>query len=223
MNRLAIVTGLALLGMLLSGCSNNVKEENALLLDENESLRAQIGERNSALEAAHDDLRDKDLALAELRQDLSNAGDASRYASTPVIVNEIVEVDPFGGIEGVTGEVSAGEITAILESDVLFDSGKTKLKSNAKRSLDQVAVILKNDYSTKSIRVSGYTDTDPIKKSGYKSNYHLGFERAYAVREYLISRGVSNDQVYVASFGPDHSRGSKQESRRVEIAVVLAE
>ena len=42
-----------------------------------------------------------------------------------------------------------------------------------------------------------------IRKSGFKSNYHLGFERAYAVREYLVSRGVPPTSVYVASHGPD--------------------
>jgi chemotaxis protein MotB len=121
----------------------------------------------------------------------------------------------------VTGTMGAGEVTASLDSDVLFDSGKTTLKPTARQSLDKVAAVLNSTYGGRSIRIAGHTDTDPIRKSGFKSNYHLGFERAFAVREYLISKGVPSNRIHLASFGPDLPRGSKAQSRRVEIVVVL--
>ena len=127
----------------------------------------------------------------------------------------------FENIPGVTGSASAGEVTASVESDLLFDSGKATLKSNAKKSLDQVASVLNSTYGSATIRVAGHTDSDPIRKSGHKSNYHLGFERAFAVRDYLISKGVSSNRVSLASYGPDIPKGSKPQSRRVEIVVVL--
>jgi chemotaxis protein MotB len=89
--------------------------------------------------------------------------------------------------------------------------------------LDEVARVIIREYPGRSIRVAGHTDTDPIRKSGYKSNYHLGFERAYAVRDYLIQRGVPERNVYIASHGPNRALGSKQQSRRVEIVVVVNE
>ena len=65
-----------------------------------------------------------------------------------------------------------------------------------------------------------HTDTDPIKKSGHKSNHHLGFERAYAVMKYLVSRGVPESSIEVCSYGPNDPKSSKSTSRRVEISVV---
>ena len=88
-------------------------------------------------------------------------------------------------------------------------------------TLDQVAGVLNSTHAGRTIRIAGHTDTDPIRKSGYKSNYHLGFERGFAVREYLISRGVAADRVYLASHGPDEPQGSKAQSRRVEIVVIM--
>lgn len=191
------------------GCKSQMEEQNALLLEENNGLRQQLSERNAALDAAQAELREREARIAQLERD----GDASGRAME----------DPFAGIAGVKGSLGAGEVTATVESDVLFDSGKASLKQAAKRSLDQVAQVIVSKYPERIIRVAGHTDPDPIKKSGHKSNYHLGFERAYAVREYLISKGVPAKNVYVASHGPDQALATKAASRRVEIAVVLNE
>ena len=203
--------GLLVTASMLTGCNNDLKDENALLTEENHNLREQLSERNTALDSAHDELREKDMQLARLRGDLEESR------------NSVTMGDPFGDIQGVKGSVGAGEITATVESDVLFASGKATLRSSAKQSLNQVARIITSQYPGRSVRVAGHTDSDPIRKSGYKSNYHLGFERAYAVRDYLISQGVSSSQVYIASHGPDRTMGSKKESRRVDIVVVLNE
>jgi outer membrane protein OmpA-like peptidoglycan-associated protein len=199
----------ALAASFLPGCAaNTMKEENALLRDENKTLRAQLEERNGALDSVNQELRDRSVELAELRR---------RGAEKPK------ETGPTGfeGIAGVTGSMSAGEVTATVESDILFDPGKATLRSAARKTLDAVAQVLNQSYGGKSIRIAGHTDTDPIKKSGHASNYHLGFERAFAVREYLVKQGVSSGRIYLASHGPDRPRGSKDASRRVEIIVVM--
>lgn len=177
--------------VVMTGCANKQKDQLALLTEENENLRAQLADRNAALDANH---MDKTAAPRDL-------GSAGTPASS----------------DGVTWSKSAGEVRATVNSDVLFDSGKTTLKASAKKSLDSVMSVLSSQYSGWMIRVEGHTDSDPIKKSGYKSNYHLGFERALAVREYLISKGVPQNRIALASFGPDQPAGSKAQSRRVAI------
>jgi outer membrane protein OmpA-like peptidoglycan-associated protein len=209
-----LLLGVALLG----GCESNLKQQNAMLTEENQGLREQLTERQQALDTAQTELQDEQIKTADLQRQLDEAWQAKAPAA-----NTGAEVDPFGGIAGVTGSYSAGEVTATVESDVLFSSGQATLRASAKRSLDAVARVLKSEYGGKMIRVAGHTDTDPIKKSGFKSNHHLGFERAYAVRNYLIAQGVSRRNLYIASHGPDQAMGSKKESRRVEIAVVLNE
>jgi chemotaxis protein MotB len=188
----------------MTGCKNSLKTENENLTAEVTDLRSQLEARNAALDQCEQEKRSRDQQLAELRR--GGTGDMTTG---------------FENIPGVTGSASAGEVTASVESDLLFDSGKATLKASAKKSLDAVASVLNSTYGSAHIRVAGHTDSDPIKKSGHKSNYHLGFERAYAVRDYLVSKGLAASRVSLASHGPDVPKGSKPQSRRVEVVVVL--
>jgi flagellar motor protein MotB len=196
----------------LGGCnSKSLKDENALLMEENQTLRSQLEDRNAALDATNQELRDRNIELSNLKRK-GEEGDLRAAPAGPT---------GFEGIAGVTGSMGAGEVTATVESDILFDSGQAKLKAGARRTLEQVAQVLNSSYAGKSIRISGHTDSDPIRKSGHKSNHHLGFERSWAVYEFLRERGVPKDRMYLASYGPDKPLGSKAKSRRVEIVVVL--
>ena len=198
--------------LLLAGCNTNSKDRMSLLEQENTELRDQLTERDRALEAANTDLREANRLIREQE---------SAYASQPAAASASTVSTPtaFDGIEGVSTSISGREVTVTVSSDVLFDSGRTSLKKNAKQSLDQVADVLRTRYTGRPVQVIGHTDTDPIRKSGYKSNYHLGFERGYSVRDYLISRGVDSEMVSISSFGPDASLDTKNRSRRVEIVV----
>jgi chemotaxis protein MotB len=173
----------------MTGCNTKKKDELSLLKEENENLRAQLADRNMALDAA-------------------SAQPLTTMASRPA------------DSDGIRWSSSAGEIRATIDADVLFDSGRTTLKPAAKASLDRVIATLRNQYGGWMIRIEGHTDTDPIKKSGFKSNYHLGFERAMAVREHLISKGVPEKQIALASYGPNLPASTKAQSRRVSIVAV---
>ena len=201
--------GLLIAATAMTGCNKKQKTEMAMLEEENSTLRNQLAERTKALEDTNAEKRSLEQQLAALRKDA-----ASPTGSTGTEGGTFTR-------DGVEWSASAGEVTASIQGDVLFDSGKTTLKSSAKKSLDSVASILKSEYSGKSIRVSGFTDTDPIRKSGFKSNYHLGFERAYAVREYLVSKGIDAKRLSLASYGPDAPKSSKPQSRRVEVVVLV--
>ena len=89
-------------------------------------------------------------------------------------------------------------------------------------TLDTLMRTITKTYPNKKLRLEGFTDSDPIKKSGFKSNYHLAFERAYTVGQYMETKGFKGDEISYASFGAQEPRGSKAKSRRVEIAVVEA-
>ncbi|MHC5024753.1 MAG: OmpA/MotB family protein [Planctomycetota bacterium] len=212
--RWTCLTALLLAATALGGCDNNkAGDENALLTEENESLRTQLSERNTALDSAYDENRQLTMQVSELRREIDDLQSAP--ASIPS------GSTAFDNIPGVTGSMQAGEVTATIESDVLFDPGKATLKAAAKQALNAVADVLNSSYAGQPVRIGGHTDSDPIRKSGHKSNYHLGFERAFAVREYLVSRGVTTSRLYLASYGPDKPRDTKAHSRRVEIAVIV--
>jgi chemotaxis protein MotB len=107
---------------------------------------------------------------------------------------------------------------------VLFDKGKAQLKPSAGKTLDKIVSAIKKDYSTKTIFVDGHTDADPITrtKEQWEDNWDLAAARANAVRRYLTSHGVDSKKVDLRAFGPNHPKGGKAASRRVEIVVQVA-
>jgi chemotaxis protein MotB len=190
----------------LVGCKNNQQTVDELTT-ENESLRKQLDDRNAALESAE---RERQAAIARADDADKSKGTAGAAAGDK----------NFAGIDGVSASQIGNELHVSIEGDVLFDSGKAGLKESSKKSLDKVAAILKEKYPGKFIRVAGFTDTDPIKKSAFKNNYYLGFDRAYSVREYIITKGLDGKVISLSSFGPDVPLKTKAQSRRVEVIVV---
>ncbi len=189
---------IAAAAMVLSGCGGKAKQSK-LAMAENSELR----ERNAQLEAALNESNGRSSSLETENQRLAGGGTG------------------FEGISGVAARRGAGgEIIVSVAGDVLFDSGQISLKGSAKRSLDQVASVIKGQYPTNVIRIEGYTDIDPIKKSPWKTNERLSAERALAVESYLSDKGVDKDRMYAAAFGPANPRSSKKESRRVEIVIL---
>ncbi len=218
MRRSVLLTLLLATSAMLTGCNNSLKDENAALMEESQNLRAQLADRNDALEAANADRREMEMINAELRRQNDELN--QQLAARP---SQPERRTGFEGIEGVSSQFANGMVTVTIASDILFDSGKAALKTNAQRSLDQVASVLNSQYNGRTIRIAGHTDTDPIVKSGWKTNYHLGAERAYSVMEYLKGRRVPENRMFIASFGPNRPQGSKAQSRRVEIAVMMNE
>lgn len=127
----------------------------------------------------------------------------------------------FDDIAGVETERTADRITVRVPGDVLFESGKIDLRPTSQRTLAQIAAIIQRDYASKTIRIEGYTDTDPIRRSQWKDNLELSLQRAASVHRFLQSQGVGAQRMYAAGFGQTRLRETKTKSRRVEIVVVL--
>lgn len=198
----------------LTGCDDQQKKQSALLNEENARLRSELEDKNKALDAEMQRARDEQIARAEAERKLA-------------------EMQAGGG--GMTGGNSGGALPVIegadvtrqgntvmvsVSGDVLFDSGRATLKASAKKTLDSVARVLTSQYSGMSVRIEGHTDTDPIRKSKFKSNYELGLARANTVADYLTSKGVPASVVSVASAGDSRPKATKAASRRVEISVL---
>lgn len=213
--RLAVLA-LGVIGALgLTGCKSISQADYDAAIDENTQLRERIAtlqgnvqqanERNAQITQENSRLRDENSKLGQ-----SGGGNAGGRSNTG-----------FEGINGVdVGFRAGGEIVVGVAGDVLFSSGQATLRTQAKASLDQIVGVLRAQYGNNMIRVEGHTDADPIKKSGWKTNERLGAERAMAVETYLVSKGIDNDRIYSATFGASRPKGSKQDSRRVEIVIL---
>jgi outer membrane protein OmpA-like peptidoglycan-associated protein len=105
-------------------------------------------------------------------------------------------------------------------SDVLFDVDKATLKPGAKVRLAKVAGILQA-YPELKLQLEGYTDST----GSLEHNQTLSERRAMAVRDFLISQGVSTASITAQGFGPsnpvatNNTREGRQMNRRVDLVV----
>ena len=111
--------------------------------------------------------------------------------------------------------------------DLLFDSGKAKIRSEAEPLLDKVASVLKENVPRLNVGIEGHTDDQPIKYSGWKSNWELSTARALSVLHYLVNeKGISPDRLSAIGYGEyrpvasNNTKESRQLNRRVEIVIL---
>jgi len=112
-------------------------------------------------------------------------------------------------------------------SEVFFDSGKDVVKEDGKSALQKVAKVLNKDVPDSDVAIEGHTDDQPIKFSGWKSNWELSSARALAVLHYIIDEcKVTPQRLSANGYGeqrpvaPNNSQENMQKNRRVEIVIL---
>ena len=111
-------------------------------------------------------------------------------------------------------------------SEVLFDSGKAKLRHDSYPKLDKVADVLNTTVADLNVGVEGHTDNQPIKRSGWKSNWELSTARALSVLHYLSDKSVSEPRLAAIGYGEykpvasNDTKEGRQSNRRVEIVIL---
>jgi chemotaxis protein MotB len=127
---------------------------------------------------------------------------------------------------GLKGSVSVKEekegVRLIIQSPILFESGKAELVANAQPLMDELIKILKENPNT--VVVEGHTDNVPINTPEFPSNWELSTARAISVAKYLFEKGdLEAKRFTVAGYGEYHPVASndtpegRQKNRRVEI------
>lgn len=110
---------------------------------------------------------------------------------------------------------------AFVLKGVHFANNSAELDDQAKKVLDEVAATLQAQAGTK-IEIGGYTDSTATPDY----NLNLSNQRAEAVRQYLIGKGVAAERLAARGYGEANPRESndtdqgREANRRVEIRVV---
>lgn len=105
----------------------------------------------------------------------------------------------------------------ILEK-VQFEFGKAVIRGASFGLLDEVASVILNAPNIGRVEVGGHTDN----KGSDDFNLKLSRDRAYAVREYLIGKGVPADQLVAVGYGEtrpidtNKTEQGREVNRRVE-------
>jgi len=111
-------------------------------------------------------------------------------------------------------------------SEVLFDSGKAKLRADCYTKLDKVADVLNTTVADLNVGIEGHTDNQPIKRSGWKSNWELSTARALSVLHYLSDKSVAEPRLAAIGYGEykpvasNDTKEGRQKNRRVEIVIL---
>ena len=104
--------------------------------------------------------------------------------------------------------------------DVLFDTGKSDLRSEAREALARLSGIVLN-YPSLHLAIEGHTDS----MGSADFNQTLSEKRSGSVRDYLVSQGVDAGTLTVHGFGMDRpvadnkTAEGRQRNRRVEVVV----
>jgi chemotaxis protein MotB len=117
-----------------------------------------------------------------------------------------------------------GRMVLRLSNDVLFDSGRAELKPAGKRTLAEIANVLRT-IPARAFQVAGHTDNEPIRVSPFHSNWDLSTARALEVTGFLIGQGVDPHALSAAGYGEfdpvdtNASATGKAHNRRTEITL----
>ncbi|MDP3731841.1 MAG: flagellar motor protein MotB [Candidatus Omnitrophota bacterium] len=198
----------------LSGCSYIQKARRTDELEiENQNLRARIAQlqKEKAKEVEHV-VKQKDRELSELEKAKLELEDALKKE--------------IGNYKAKLEITERGLVITFL-SEVFFDSGKDVTREDGKGSLQKVAEVLNRDVPNSNVAIEGHTDNQPIKYSGWKTNWELSSARALAVLHYLVdeckvkpTRLSANGYGEYRPVAANDTKENMQKNRRVEIVIL---
>jgi outer membrane protein OmpA-like peptidoglycan-associated protein len=183
--------------------------------------RAMLSEQSKELAVRGEQLASADQQLATTAEQLAaeraaRAAAEERYREA---MRKLAEAAALNVKEEKRGTV------IILPGNVLFASGKYELTPGAQQKLTLVAGTLAPQAETHDIVVEGHTDS----RGSRDFNMTLSQNRAQAVMNYLVARGVPAESITSVGIGPDRpiaentTRTGRAQNRRVEIIVKATE
>jgi chemotaxis protein MotB len=164
-------------------------------------------------------LDDAKARLDELRK--QKAGADARAATFHNLIEKFRSMIDAGQLKVI---VRDGRMIIALESDVLFDSGKTVIKPAGQTALGKVAQVLAG-ITDRKYQVAGHTDDVPIHTARFRSNWELSTARAVEVVNFLIASGMKPQQLSAAGYGefdpvaPNDTPENRARNRRIEIVL----
>jgi len=150
--------------------------------------------------------KDRELADAKRLQKEAEEREAAALAALKKLAS--VRTEPRG-------------LVITFAGAVLFASNGATLAPQAKSRLDELASVLQRDSPNAKILVEGHTDNQGL----HSHNATLSKQRADAVADYLVKKGVAKDRVRTEGVGEtrpiaaNSSTEGRATNRRVEVVV----
>lgn len=153
-----------------------------------------------------------------------NANIAAMAAANPntVVVNGLDLLMSPANMDAFIKAVFYVEGVPTVVDSVYFATGKYDLDAAAQATLDNLAAIINNvPRGVRSVEVEGFTDN----VGGWgPMNSALSYNRAFAVRDYLVSKGCPVEKIYTKGNNVSHkfsnsSNDGRQHNRRADLII----
>ncbi|MGB3179878.1 MAG: OmpA family protein [Cyclobacteriaceae bacterium] len=191
--------------------------------DEDKPLKASIEVQNLTANEVIDTLESDDEGVFEI---LLPAG--NRYGFTPqadmyLPISDNIDLSADTSYREMTQDlylVSKTYDQPIEINNVFFAFNSSQIQSDSRIGLNRLSELLKENDDL-SIRIIGHTDN--VGSDDY--NLRLSRERAAAIRDYLVSNGISDDRLSVEGKGEsspvasNNSDSGRKQNRRVEFVI----
>ena len=154
----------------LDQLSNDIEAEKARtaeLEDRLKGLGVDIEAKDSALSTISMTLADREKALAEYKLRTKQLEQVkTRFEALRARLEELTDL-------GIEVRIRRNRMVISLPGDVLFDTGKDKLKKEGKDILRKVAAVIHDDplLDARDYQVAGNTDSKPLKGGNFGDNW----------------------------------------------------
>lgn len=163
---------------------------------------------------------------AEEEQDIVEAYEEQSLAESAEMAEELeAAMERYGIQDQVEVDFNAEYVVLNLNGALLFDSGKSELRSEAYPLIDKLGKIVSN-YDQNIIEVEGHTDNVPMHSAKYANNNVLSMFRALTVADYMreitdINPGYikSSGRGAYAPIADNTTPEGRARNRRVEIKI----
>ncbi|HMJ12157.1 MAG TPA: OmpA family protein [Polyangiaceae bacterium] len=196
-------------------------------LHEVDELKRRLKERGIDLDTVNANLAQTNKALEEYQRRATQLDEIrKRFELLRSKLQKLTQL-------GLKVDVRDNRMVINLPGDVLFDSGREKLKPGGESILKQVADVIRgdSDLSKRQFQVAGHTDAKPLQGGAFKDNWGLSAMRARSVLILLTTPAAQNgggldprnwsaagysDTDPVAT---NDSEEGRQKNRRVELVI----
>ncbi len=197
----------------------------AELEDRLKGMGVDLDAKDSALTSMTTTLADREAALAQYKLRTKQLEDVKRrFEALRARLDELVDL-------GIEVRIRRNRMIISLPGDVLFDSGKDKLRKEGKDILRKVGAVIHDDplLEARTYQVAGHTDSKPLKGGNFGDNWGLSVMRARQVLLFLTdpTEGKLSQMQWSAAGYADtdpvatnETEEGRQQNRRCELVVM---
>jgi len=198
--------------------------ENAKLINELESTKIELQQKQDRLNELEKELNARSRALDEKEKRINELESviASKDEAVRILKEKISSALRGFADKGITVEERNGRIYVSLEAQLLFASGKTDVSKEGQVALIDLAKVLETQKDI-DILVEGHTDVDPMNSStSPKDNWELSVLRATSVVKIMLSNSAMDPKRITAGGRSEYvplDPNNKAKNRRIEIII----